>query len=234
MFINLKNFIMKLKNISTIILVTVMFGLSATLVGQVGYNTNERAPVLGIKAGINFSDITSDDDPGDINVRTGFHAGIFFETPIAERISIRPEVLYSTKGTELNYDSDFFGISIAEGESTFNLNYIDIPLYLVYHVTENFNINFGPYVGFLLNASVETDSEILGFIDIDSGESIDRDHFNSTEFGLSGGLAFVFGNVSLGANYVMGLNQAADSNTSEALLGDSRNRVLQVSLGLRF
>jgi hypothetical protein len=225
---------MKLKNLSTFILIMAFFGLSATLAGQVRYTTIERVPAFGIKGGINFSDITDDNDPGDINARTGFHVGLFFETPIAERLSFRPEVLYSTKGTELTYNTDFFGINIAEGESTFNLNYIDVPLYLVYYLTDNFNIHVGPYVGFLLNANVTTDTEILNFIEIDGGESLDRDHFNNTEFGVSAGLGFVFGNLSLGANYVMGLNQVADSNAAEVLLGESRNKVLQVSLGLRF
>jgi hypothetical protein len=225
---------MKLKNLTTIILVMAMFGLSANLIGQIRYTTVERVPVFGIKGGINFADIANDDDLGDINARTGFHAGLFFESPLSERLSFRPEVLYSTKGSALEYDTDFLGINIAEGESTFNLNYIDVPLYLVYYLTDNFNIHVGPYVGFLLNASVETDTEILDFIDIDSGESLDRDNFNNTEYGLSAGVSFIFGNASIGANYVMGLNQVADSNAAEALLGDSRNRVLQVSLGLRF
>jgi hypothetical protein len=215
------------------------FSFSMALTGQArqqptydyGY---ERVPAFGIKGGLNFSDITDNDDPREINARTGFHAGIFYEIPLARRLSLRPEVLYSTKGSELDYHTEFLGIELISGESTFNMNYIDVPLYLVIYLTDHFNIFAGPYAGFLINTNVTTQSEILDFLEIGGGDEIDRDHFNSMDYGLSAGLGFLFGNLSLSANYGMGLLQVADSGVSESLLGDSRNKFFQVSLGIRF
>lgn len=205
------------------------------LKGQVWVDEYEGIPMFGIKGGINISNLSTDEGMGDDNTRPGFHAGIFYDIPFSATISFRPEVLYSTKGSELAYDQDFLGIDITDGESTFNLNYIDVPLYIVFKPTPAFNIFVGPYASYLLNANVETDSELLGFIDINEGEELDRDHFNSIDYGLSAGLGFVFGNVTLGANYMMGLMQVAEEDDpSEALLGDAQNRVIQVSLGLIF
>jgi hypothetical protein len=230
---------MKMNKFLTIVIL-VVFSLNSTLTGQMrSYDRYERydynrVPMFGIKGGLNFSDLTTPDEMGDVDLKTGFHAGIFVEIPVSPGISFRPEVLYSKKGTGITYQEDFFGIELATGESNFNLNYIDVPLYLVFYLTDNLNIFLGPYAGFLLNANVETDTELLDFLQIEGNQTIDRDHFKDTEIGLSGGIGLAFGNVTLGANYNWGLTQVADSDAAEILLGDSRNMVIQVSLGLRF
>jgi hypothetical protein len=227
--------VMKIRKSLTLVILAV-FSLSATLAGQVGYQTYdyERVPMFGIKGGLNFSDLTPPDEMGDVELKTGFHAGIFLELPVGSGLSFRPEVLYSQKGSGLTYQEDFLGIELATGESNFNLNYIDIPLYLVLYLTENFNVFLGPYASFLLDANVQTDTEILDFLQIEGGETIDRAHFKDTEIGLSGGIGIAFGNVILGANYNWGLTQVADSDQAETLLGDARNMVIQAFLGLRF
>jgi hypothetical protein len=221
-----------------ILFVLALAGVSTTLTGQqMGQRVIEdRAlPYFGLKGGLNFSDLTTVDEMGDRNLRTGFHAGLFYEIPVSYSLAFRPEVLYSSKGSELTYHEDFFGLEIVEGESKFNLNYLEVPLYLVIYLTDHFNVFAGPYAGFLLNANVTTQTDILGIIEIDSDEDINRDHFNSTDIGLSGGLGLAFGNLTLGASYDMGLIQVAkEGNISETLLGDARNMVLKVSLGLRF
>lgn len=215
--------------------ITAIFSLSTMLNGQVWVDEYEGAPMFGIKGGVNIANLSTDEGMGDENTRTGFHVGIFYDIPLSATLSFRPEVLYSTKGSELTYDQDFLGIDITSGESSFNLNYIDVPLYLVFKPTPAFNIFVGPYASYLVNADIETDTELLGFLDISEGEELDRDHFNSMDFGVSAGIGFVFGNVSLGANYAMGLTQVArEDDVSEALLEDAKNRVIQVSLGLMF
>ncbi len=189
---------------------------------------------FGVKGGLNLANMTIE-DANDKNIRPGFHLGVSAKLPLTDQFAIQPELLYSTKGVEMNYDEDFLGIDIADGESDFKFAYLDIPVYLVFNLSEDFNFHFGPYVGFLLDAEVDTDAEVLDFIDIDDNEDLDRDHFKSTEFGLSGGLGFEFGSFKTGFNYNHGLTQVAeDDDPAEVLLGDAKNNVIQVYVGLLF
>ncbi|MFP4060811.1 MAG: porin family protein [Bacteroidota bacterium] len=195
---------------------------------------NAQIGSLGIKGGLNFSYMTIE-DLDDQSMKPGFHAGVFKKFPVSEKFAIQPEVLYSTKGVKAVYDEEFLGVSIFEGETDFALNYIDIPLYLVYNLAEDLNFHLGPYVGILLGANVDTQAEVLDFINIDDNEELDRDHFNNTDFGISGGLGFQLSFVELGFNYNLGLSQVApDDDVSEILLGDARNNVIQIYAGIIF
>ncbi|MCB0804228.1 MAG: PorT family protein [Bacteroidales bacterium] len=189
---------------------------------------------FGVKAGLNLANMSIGDD-ADNSMRTGLHAGFMAKVPLTEKVALQPELIYSRKGTDIKYDADFLGIDLAEGETNVRFDYIDIPIYLVFNPVENFNVHAGPYLGLLLGAQVDTQAEILEGIDINDEDDIDIDHFNSTEFGLSGGIAFEFDRVSLGVNYNWGLSQIAkDDDVSETLIGDAKNRVLQVYLGFLF
>ena len=205
-----------------------LFGFSTTtLTGQ-----QVILPEFGIKGGLNLSDMSID---GDTDMRAGFHAGLFLRLPWTERFAVQPEVLYSTKGTDVTYDAEFLGITLAEGETSYNLHYIDVPVMMVYTLAEGLNFHFGPYVGFLLSADFETQTEILNFIEIETQDDIDTGHFNSIDAGLAAGIGMDIGNLKLGLRYNLGLTQVADDEMAlDPLLGDARNRVFQVYVGLRF
>ena len=208
------------------ILTFIVLFFSLPLFGQIGK--------FGLKGGLNLSNMTIEGS-NDENLKAGFHAGVFYELPLTAKFSLQPEVLYSTKGVVAVYDEEFLGVTIAEGETTFGLNYIDIPLYVVYNLAEDFNFHLGPYAGILLNANVDTQAEVLDFINIDDSDELDRDHFKTADFGISGGLGFRLSMVKLGFNYNIGLTQVAkEDDISEALLGDARNNVIQVYAGIIF
>lgn len=183
----------------------------------------------GIKAGVNFSNMTIDDSD-DSSLKTGFHAGVFGRMGISEQFSLQPELLYTTKGLTNTYDN-----VLAEGEAKFNLNYIEIPVNLVYHLAEDFSFQLGPYISYLANANVSTDNSVLDFFEIDTNDNIDRDNFKSFDFGLTGGLDFSLDPVVLGFKYNLGLVKVAKDNIpAEQLLGDARNTVIQVYAGILF
>ena len=189
---------------------------------------------VGVKGGLNLS-FLSLDDVGDKNILPGFHVGVFGKIPLSSSLAFQPEVLFSTKGTKIVYDEKFLGFQIADGESKFNLNYIEVPLYLVFNLSEVFNFHVGPYAGFLMNANVETTGDILSFINVDSSEDLDRSNFNKIDYGLSGGLGLSFNSIELGFNYNLGLLKVAkDDEALSNLLGDSKNNVIQVYLGFSF
>lgn len=183
----------------------------------------------GIKGGLNLSSLSTEGND-DKNLKMGFHAGVFTKIPISEMFAVQPELLYSGKGIKLNYDES----AIADGESKFNLNYIDLPVKLVFNLSEDFEFQFGPYFSYLVNANVDTDGEFLG-AEIDSFDELDRDHFNSFDYGLSAGLGFDLDPMIFGLNYNLGLKQVAkDDDVSYDLLGDAKNMVIQVYVGLKF
>lgn len=186
--------------------------------------------VTGIKGGLNLSSLTTDGND-DKNLKLGFHAGVYNKIAISESFAIQPELLYSVKGMKLDYDNSAF----ADGETKFNLNYIDLPVKLVFNLSEDFEFQVGPYVSYLVSANLDTDAEVLDYFQIDSEDDIDRKNFNTLDYGLSAGLGFDFQSILVGFNYNIGLNQVAkDDEASYDLLGDAKNSVIQVYAALRF
>lgn len=184
---------------------------------------------FGVKAGVNFSNMTIEDSD-DRTLNTGFHAGVFGRMGITEFFSLQPELIYTTKGFTNTYDN-----ILAEGEAKFNLNYIEIPVNLVYHLAEDFSFHLGPYIGYLANANVSTDNSVLDFFQIDTDDNIDRDNFKSFDFGITGGLDFTLDPLVVGFKYNLGLvNVAKDNIPAEQLLGNAKNTAIQVYAGFLF
>lgn len=183
----------------------------------------------GIKGGLNFSSLSTDGN-NDKNLKMGFHAGVFSKIPLSESFAIQPELLYSGKGIKLNYDES----TVANGETKFNLNYIDLPVKFVFNLSEDFEFQIGPYFSYLVNANVDTDADFFGG-DVVSQDELDRDHFHSVDYGLSAGLGFDLDPMIFGFNYNLGLRQVAkDNDMSYDMLGDAKNTVIQVYVGLKF
>lgn len=206
----------------TILLALLAVGFSSLIFAQ--------SVEKGIKGGLNLASLSINDN-NDKNLKAGLHIGFFAKFPVTSALAIQPELLYSAKGIKINYDDS----NIADGESKVNLNYIDVPLKLVFDLSEDFSFHLGPYFSYLLNANVKTDAEVLEFFDIDSDEDINRDRFNTFDYGLIGGIEFDLKPVFLGFSYNLGLNQIAkDDDLAYDIVGDAKNRVIQVFVGIKF
>jgi hypothetical protein len=156
-------------------------------------------------------------------MRTGYHFGAYFNLPLGDAIAFQPEVSYTTKGTTAEYDFAFF-----QGEYSFNMNYIDVPLMGVLRLGDQAELHLGPYISYLSGASFSTEGD-LG----EGQEPVDKDEFNAWDFGLAAGAALNFNALQLGARYHHGLQQVADSENAKALLGDARHSYVQVYVALR-
>jgi hypothetical protein len=186
--------------------------------------------VFGAKGGLNFSNMTVEGN-NDQNLKFGFHAGVFNKISISEFFAVQPELLYSGKGFKNNFDNIIF----VDGEAKFNLNYIDFPVKLVYNLAPDFDFHFGPYVGYLASANVETNAEVLDYFDVSTQDELDRDNFKTFDVGLTAGMGFTLDPVILGFNYNLGLTKVAkDDRPTEEMLGDARNTVIQVFVGIMF
>ena len=177
---------------------------------------------VGLKGGLTMSNLYIDrDELDDENARFGYHVGLFSQIMFFETFGIQPEILYTTKGSKAKYTGAI------DQTIRFNLSYIDIPVLFVFRPGEVLEFHAGPYAGLLLSGNTEFSGLIEGESDID------RDDFNTLDYGFAGGLAINLGNVQAGLRYNLGLNELADTNLTRLLLGDSKNSYGQLYFTIR-
>jgi len=195
---------------------------SATLLST--QTTMAQGPMFGVKGGLNYSTLAVD-EADDETSRWGFNLGVFARTAPESPIGLQVELLYSTKGSTTEYDLLF---GLIEQELDFNLNYLELPVLASFRVGELVELQAGAYAAYLVGAAINTSGD-LGT----SNDELDRDDFTDFDFGVTGGLAFNLGsNAQLGVRYLHGMTNIADSDGADFVLGDSKNRCVQVYLGL--
>src|SRR5690606_11187282 len=93
---------------------------------------------LGVKAGVNFANIS---DVDDLSSKTGFQAGIFAGIKFTDKVGVQADVLYSQQGAEFDFGK-------------FDVNYINIPIVLKYYLVQGLNVQAGPQFGFILDDDI--------------------------------------------------------------------------------
>ena len=156
---------------------------------------------FGVKGGFNMSNLYQS-EADDNNVIYGFNAGVYATLPISDFIAIQPEILYTTKGAELDYNNAF-----VDGNAKFKLNYIEVPLLVRVNITKNFNVHAGGYASYLVSSKVTGDG------DINFDEAIDTDDLNKFDAGLSAGVGVDFKPISVGLRYNYGLTTVGKERT---------------------
>lgn len=186
---------------------------------------------VGIKAGVQLSNLYVD-NIDDENAKVGFQGGLYFKNQITDNFALQPELIYSLKGSELKY-SGFSIPGIIEGGSgsyRFNLGYVELPVLAVVSFG-NFSIHAGPYIALLTNANIKNVDDDGNIDDI---AKLDRDDFNTIDYGLAGGLGFDFMAGTLGLRYTYGLNEIGKSDIAGKVTEDSKNSVLSLYVGIHF
>jgi hypothetical protein len=110
-------------------------------------------------------------------IQTGFNAGLYAKFPITNSVSIQPEISYTTKGAEL-YNNAF-----ANGTATFKTNYIEVPVLLVFNLTNALNVHAGPYAAYMVSGKTTNDSNLFT-----SETKLNTNDFKRFDAGLSGGI----------------------------------------------
>lgn len=169
-------------------------------------NMTAQEVKFGAKAGVNFASLTGDDADG-LDGRTSLHFGFVANIGISESFSVQPELLYSSQGFTLSE----FGIDV-----TGKLDYINLPILADFKVADNFSLQVGPQVGFVVTDKVEAEGESE---DLDA-ESIDFGAVLGAQFKMETGLFFQ-------ARYNLGLSDVASD-------ADLKNSVLSFSVGYFF
>jgi hypothetical protein len=174
---------------------------------------NAQETRFGVKGGLNLTTFAGG-NYWDAKSLVGFHVGGFAEIKIIERLSIQPEVLFSTQGAKLEDGLDDFDAK---------LNYINIPVLAKFYVTKQFTVEAGPQLGFLVSAKHESEDA--------------KDLYKSVDLGFNFGVGYNFTeNVGVGLRYTVGLSNVGDydSENFDGYLDSPKNSVLALSLAYKF
>ena len=128
------------------------------LIGTIVFlSTHLNAQIsFGVQAGGNLANVKiSDTQSGATTAektksKFGFLVGVVAEIPIASSLSFRPELNFIQKGFKQNENQSQSGVT-SSSNNTATLNFIEIPLNVVYHLSVgNGNVFFGigPVVGY--------------------------------------------------------------------------------------
>ncbi len=199
--------------------------LALGLISITGMQAQDKTASYGFKGGLNFSNLYSD-NVDDNNVLTGFNAGLYAKFPITNNIAIQPEISYTTKGAELVYNNAF-----VQGTAKFNVNYIEVPVLLVMNITDNFNVQVGPYAAYMVSGKTTNNSNIFS-----SQTELDTKDFNKFDAGIAGGLGVDLDVVNFGVRYNYGLTNVGKERNyggTSYTFPDAKNSVLSVYVGLR-
>ncbi len=179
---------------------------------------NREVLSVGIKAGINYSNVYSESGDGFVaDGKLGFAGGVFVSIPLNQLIGVQPELMYSQKGFKT--EGTFF-----DGQIT--SSYLDLPVHLQIKPTKNISILAGPQFSYLLS----TKYELNGFSVIDE-EDLD-DNNNRATLGISAGVDFTVQNFLISARGSWDLSKVnKDNSTSEI---NYKNQLFQITLGYKF
>ena len=201
-------------------------------VAMLGFITTTYAQKInyGIKAGTNFSNISGDTEVD--NYRVGLYGGLFVEVGLTDRISIQPEVLYSSQGAHETFKT-FDASGVSSEEYTLRLEYLNVPVMFKYKVYNGLNVQVGPQVGFLLNVDQKTEVGSYGYTLYDETENI-NEYITDVNFGVNFGLGYEFNNgLFFDGRYNLGaINIAQEDNLSKGT--ELKNHTFQVGVGYKF
>ena len=198
--------------------------ITVTIFGMFNINAQESGDIeLGGNLGLNLSNVSTVNGQNNANSRVAFNAGVSGEYYFSDRWGIKMKLTYDGKGWADGFITD--EIQNTTTTTDFKLNYLTIPVMANWHFGSNRNwyLNFGPYVGLLINAE---DSE-LG-IDLKEG-------FKSTDFGLALGIGYKFNLNDTTKLYIEYDGQSGFTDIFEINPGDSvRNGRSSFNVGVLF
>lgn len=176
---------------------------------------------IGLKAGLNSARIAvQDQEP--VKIRYSYHLGITSDLAISSRLSLQPDLLFSSQGYNLKI------INLLS--STIPMNYLILNSPVAYK-TKFAHFRVGPYVGYLLSASGDWTDYNGNPVDVLSS-------FNRVDMGLTCGVNFLIKKFFVGLNGSMGLISVTKPllNTAGTVVKrySDLNQVAQASVGYYF
>lgn len=179
--------------------------------------------LFGVKAGVNVSSLSVDNQLHKQEAKMGFNAGVFAYFPVGNEFSIQPELLYST-----------YGDKYTSGNASYsrNLNYVALPVMVQYNITPSLYAEFGPEFGYMISSNVKSVAGNNAVVTQKDSEKFNR--FN-IGLGIGGGYYFL-PNFGITVRYNAGLTNINGANNmiGTAKYPDARNNVFQAGFAFKF
>ena len=146
----------------------------------------------GIKAGINISNIISTPIEEVKNTSSSFKigptGGFYIQIALNDKWYINPEILYSQKGSTLNYeytnDKDTSRTTYSV-ENNITVSYVELNPTISYKTNSKVSLNFGPSINYLISVNDKS-------IEDPENNLLDNSKFDeeSLDIGLNIGLSY--------------------------------------------
>lgn len=184
---------------------------------------------IGLKAGINFANITKSSSLNNSN-RSGYHAGLILATPSKRLLGSQTELLYSRQGYNFRSNTNTGNV---------DLDYIMLPQYMSINITKYFSILFGGQIAYLINAKVDstgipsTNTPLDGILK----------YYQKFDFGYGGGAEIhPIGGLLIGARVNISIGNLFNDLTDPAKITPEsfipkvnvKNNLFQIYLGWKF
>ena len=186
--------------------------------------------------------------------RTGVHLGFLADIQLNRKGSFyfQPGVMYHNKGRKYLYSQDssvVYDLPAPRPDSIVStyynnsreqfVNYIDLPLNLVYKIrigrTSKFIVGAGPYVSFFYSGKTSNERLVAG-VNYSNEESDDLpvgnepDQYHTIDLGVNALAGFEFGRVFLTANFSRGLTDFYEPSAYQA--SEYKHQVAGATLGI--
>ena len=195
--------------------------------------------------GVSFANLTKDainvpyNGTSHSQTRIGFSGGADVYYQLTDKLALSGGVAYTQAGC--NFKDIPADLNAKHGtvfhNAYFNLGYVDVPLLAHIYISKDLALSIGCQPSFLTKATSHTEMQDYetdgkGGIKYDKNEVSEGDvkhWYKKTAFAIPVGISYEYENVMLMARYNIGLSNVYDHD-----LGDSKNRIITVSVGYKF
>ena len=195
--------------------------------------------------GVSFANLTKDainvpyNGTSHSQTRIGFSGGADVYYQLTDKLALSGGVAYTQAGC--NFKDIPADLNAKHGtvfhNAYFNLGYVDVPLLAHIYISKDLALSIGCQPSFLTKATSHTEMQDYetdgkGGIKYDKNEVSEGDvkhWYKKTAFAIPVGISYEYENVMLTARYNFGL-----SNVYNHDLGDSKNKIITVSVGYKF
>lgn len=182
---------------------------------------------LGIKGGVNMSNLVYDDEVDDKNPKIGFNIGLAADVDFTPNMALQTGLFLSTKGFKTVNDA-------IDVEYTENLMYLQLPLHLAYKVdvTPGSRIVFhaGPYAAYGVGGSRKANvGNLSGEWDVDKIFGDANGQYKPFDAGLGLGVGAEMGAFLIDLGWDMGMVNISNHDN-----GNTKNQNAYLSVGYKF
>ena len=187
---------------------------------------------IGIRAGLNFTNMTGDIDE-NYGMRTAYHVGVIADIPLMQSLYIQTGLYLQNKGTKLDYEEDGY-----YEKDTYSPMYLQIPILASYRY--NFSdamqlqVNFGPYFAYGIGGKDKYEYGYDGEVEEKFEYDVfgDEGEFKRFDCGLQVGAGLTFArHYYIGFTYEFGLTNIADAEDDDF---NVKNNNFMLSVGYNF